>query len=148
MSRIFSALVTTCFISGILVSCAVILSPVSPTTIRAENGLTAMSVDVSGTTTEVSGIDLGGVTIGDVYFSSILYGTTTAAKVTNRAGDVNVTIETADVSTTVLGQIVLVSFNNISPMSTTITPQTENTVVFDQSTAGVIFSALAKRKAL
>jgi hypothetical protein len=133
---------------AVLVSgCAVFITPSTPTTIKAQNSLTAMSVDVGGTTTHVNGIDLVDVTIGDIVFSSIDYGTTTAAVTTHRSGNVAVDIGTAVVWTTVLGQATSVSFTNISPMSATITAETENTVDFDQSTASVIFQALAKKKA-
>jgi hypothetical protein len=124
-------------------------SPPPPplTTIKAENNLSNLSVDVSGTTTSVDGIDLQCVTIGDVFFASIAYGTTSSEKVTNRAGNVTVTIGTAIVYTTVLGQTVSVDFQNISPMSTSVTPEALNTVVFNHTTAGVIFQALAKKMA-
>jgi hypothetical protein len=145
-------------LSGLLALCAFftvsgcslwVSTPTPPpqTTVEAENNLTSMSVDVSGVTTDVNGIDLEDVSIGDVSYSSILYGTTSSEKVTDRSGNVTVTIGTALVSTQVLNQTVTIPFSNISPMSTTITPETLNTVVFKQTTAGVIFQALAKKKA-
>ena len=127
--------------------CALIVSVPDQTTIEAENNLNSMSVDVGGTTTDVDGIDLENVTIGDVFFSLIPYGTTSSEKVTNRSGDVTVAIGTAVVYTKVLTQTVTISFSNITPMTTTITPEVVNTVVFNQTTAGVIFQALAKKKA-
>jgi hypothetical protein len=111
------------------------------------NDLNSMSVDVNGATTDVDGIDLENVTIGDVGFSSIPYGTTSSEMVTYTYGGVAVDIGTAVVLTNVLNQTVSVSFSNISPMSTTITRNVVNSVIFDQTTAGVIFSALAKKTA-
>ena len=127
--------------------CALIVAVPDPTMVEAENNLNSMSVDVSGITTDVNGIDLEDVVIGDVLFSLIPYGATTVAKNTNRSGDVTVAIGTAVVFTQVLNQTVSISFSNISPMETTITPNVVNTVVFNQTTAGVIFQALAKKKA-
>jgi hypothetical protein len=127
-------------------SCAVFVNTPADTTVETKNNLNSMSVDVGGITTNVDGIDLENVTIGDVVFSSVPYGTTSAEKVTNSSGDVDVTIGTAIVYTTVLGLSVPISFSNISPMTTTITPETLNTVVFNQTTAGVIFQALGKKK--
>ncbi|MCU0610048.1 MAG: hypothetical protein MUF22_09825 [Chitinispirillaceae bacterium] len=131
--------------AALLLQCSVEVFLPPQTTIRAENDLTAMSVEVNGASTEVTGIDLAGVTIGDVFFSSIDYGTITAAKATNRSGEVAVNIDEALVWTKVLGVPVSLSFPNITPMSTRIISEKENTVVFDETTAGVIFQALAKR---
>lgn len=114
--------------------------------VEAENDLNGMSVDVGGITTGVDGIDLENVAIGDVAFSTVDYGTTSAQKITRSSGEVTVTIGTAVVYTRVLNQLVPVSFSNINPMSTTITPETVNTVVFNQTTAGVIFQALGKKQ--
>jgi hypothetical protein len=146
MSRKLLRVLAVCAVS-LVAGCAVVVTPPPQTTVEAENHLTSMSVDVSGTTTTVDGIDLENVAIGDVSFTSILYGTTSSEKVTNSSGKVDVDIGTAVVWTKVLNQPVSVSFSNISPMSTTITRDILNTVVFDQTTAGVIFSALAKKAA-
>ena len=132
---------------AMVADCTINVTPLAVTTVKAENDLTNLSVDVNGTTTDVTGIDLIYVTIGDVFFSFVNYGTTTSAKTTDRSGNVAVTMDTAVVYTQVLGQTVSLSFSNISPMSATITPDKENTVIFDQSTAGVIFQALGKKKA-
>jgi hypothetical protein len=146
MSRNLLRVLAVCAVS-LVESCAVVVTPPVQTTVEAENNLTSMSVDVSGTTTTVDGIDLKNVTIGDVSYSSIAYGTTSSEKVTNSYGKVDVDIGTAVVWTKLLNQPASVSFSNISPMSTTITRDVVNTVVFDQTTAGVIFSALAKKAA-
>ena len=147
MSRKFLALLALCA-AGLAAGCAVLVSAPPPqTTVEAENNLNSMSVDVGGTTTNVDGIDLENVTIGDVLFSSVAYGTTSPAKVTNRSGDVTITIGTAVVWTKVLNTPTSVSISNISPMTGTITPEIVNTVVFNQTTANVIFNALAKKKA-
>lgn len=131
----------------LVAGCAVIVSPPpAQTVVEAENNLNSMSVDVGGSTTDVDGIDLENVGIGDVSYASIPYGTTSSQMVTNRSGTVSVDIGTAVVWTKVLNAPVSVSFSNITSMSTTITPETVNTVVFDQTTAGVIFQALAKQK--
>ncbi|OGJ84612.1 MAG: hypothetical protein A2268_11325 [Candidatus Raymondbacteria bacterium RifOxyA12_full_50_37] len=144
MLKIFLRVFACCAVAWVAGCTVAINDPPPLTTVEAENNLNSMSVDVSGTTTNVDGIDLESVTIGDVFFTSIAYGTTSYEKVTNRSGNVSVTIGTAVVYTTVLGQTVPIEFQNISQMSTTITPERLNTVVFNQTTAGVIFQALAK----
>lgn len=131
---------------AILGGCTVFVATPEETTIKARNDLTAMSVDVNGKSTNIEGIDLIDITIGDVYFPYIEYGTTSAVKVTYRSGNVSVYIDTAVVSTKVLGQTVFIPFPNISPMSARINANQSNTVVFDESTATVIFDALAKKK--
>lgn len=146
MSRKLLRVLAVCAVS-LVAGCAVVVTPPPQTTVEAENHLTGMSVDVSGTTTNVDGIDLENVAIGDVSYSSIAYGTTSSEKVTNSYGKVDVDIGTAVVWTKLLNQPASVSFSNISPMSTTITRDVVNTVIFDQTTAGVIFSALAKKTA-
>jgi hypothetical protein len=132
---------------SLVAGCAVVVTPPVQTTIEAKNSLNSMSVDVGGTTTNVDGIDLENVIIGDVSYSSVPYGTISAEKVTNRYGDVTVTIGAAVVWTKVLNTPTSVTFSNISQMTATITPDILNTVTFDHSTATVIFSALAKKTA-
>ena len=133
-------------VAAITVNCTMSVEPLRYTTVEATNNLNGMDVDINGTTTNVNGIDLENVQIGDVSYTSIGYGTTTSQKVTDRAGDVAVIIGTAVVYTNVLNQSVPISFSNISSMSTTITPDVINTVVFNQTTAETIFSALSKKK--
>jgi hypothetical protein len=116
------------------------------TKVKVENDLTGLSIDVGGTTTNVDAIDLAGITIGDVYFSFVQGGTTSAAKATNSSGTVTVTIDSAYVLTTVLGIPVTLPFAVLTTLSTTITPGTTNTVVFDESTAATIIQALGKKK--
>lgn len=145
MSRKLFGVIALCVIS-MLESCTVVVTKPTETTIKAENDLTSMSVDVNGTTTNIDGIDLIKVTIGDVYFPYIDYGSTSATQVTNKSGKVTVYIDTAVVSTKVLGKTMFIPFPNISPMSATILTDQLNTVVFDQNTADMIFQALAKKK--
>ncbi len=132
--------------AGIIGGCSVTVIAPEETKIKAENNLVDLSVDVDGSTTNVDAIDLADVTIGDVYFSYIQGGTSTTAKTTSRLGKVSIFIDTAIVLTTVLGKPVDLAFPNIDPMSTNITRDVTNTVVFDRSTASQIFSALAKKK--
>lgn len=129
---------------AVVSGCAVFVTP--NTTVRAENSLTAMSITYNNTTTQIDGIDLANVTIGDVSFASIPYGTTTHAVTTNRSGTVNVTFGTVYVVTTVFGVQGSTGFSNISPMTADITSGTENTVVFDQHTASDIINAIAAKK--
>ena len=117
------------------------------TQVKAHNSLTNLSVDVGGTTTDVDAIDLINVWIGDVSFSSIPGGYTTSPKTTKRSGSVTIQIAEADVITTVFGASVSVTFTDIDDMTTDIEKGTTNTVEFNSTTAGVIFSALAKKKA-
>jgi hypothetical protein len=145
MSRKLFGVIALCVIS-MLESCTVVVTKPTETTIKAENDLTSMSVDVNGTTTNIDGIDLIKVTIGDVIFPYIDYGTTSATQVTNKSGDVTIYIDTAVVSAKFLGSTVYTSFPNITPMSATILPDQLNTVVFDHNTANMIFQALAKKK--
>jgi hypothetical protein len=116
------------------------------TRVEVENDLTDLTVDVAGSPTSVTAIDLAGVTIGDAYFPFVGAGTTSATQSTGSSGRVDVTIDTAYVWTSVLGVSVEVPLTNIAAMTVTITPGTINTIVFDQTTAGAIFQALGKRK--
>ena len=116
------------------------------TKVKVKNDLTNLSIDVGGTTTNVNAIDLAGITIGDVNFSSVDGGTTSDAKTTNSSGTVDVTIDSAYVLTTVLGIPVTLPFAVLTTLSTTITPGITNTVVFDESTATAIIQALGKKK--
>jgi hypothetical protein len=120
---------------------------VRQTKVEVENDLTNLSVDVAGATTNVTAIDLAGVTVGDAFFSFVEGGTTSSTQVTGSSGSVTVTIDTAYVWTNVLGVSFEVPLTNIAAMTAQITPGTINTIVFDQTTASVIFNALAKRKA-
>jgi len=131
----------------LLASCTVnVLTPPS-TTVKAENDLTNLKIDVKGTTTNVDGIDLANVYIGnDVFFSYVQAGYTTNAKTTHESGKVTVDIDTAIVITKVLGVPVGVPFTNLSSMQVTIASNITNTVVFDEVSAGVILSGLAKKK--
>ena len=127
--------------------CQVDIVTPPPTTVKAENDLTNLSIDVQGTTTNVDAIDLANVYIGnDVFFSYVEAGYTTGSKTTHESGKVTIDIDTAIVVTKVLGVAVELPFTNINSMSATIESNTANTVVFDQTSAGVIFSTLAKKK--
>jgi hypothetical protein len=137
------ALATMVLCSGCMLFVEVPTAPA--TTVRAENDLTNLSVDVNGQVTHVYNIDLTSVTIGDILYTHVYGGTLSSEVATSRRGTVDVTIGSADVTyATALGQAVT-TFYNIAPMQTTITEGTLNTVVFDTQTAGVIFAALAKR---
>ncbi len=114
------------------------------TTVRARNELTDLQVTVNRLKGDVEAIDLIGVTIGDVFLGSIPAGTTTSEKVIKETGDVDVYINKA---TAYLGSI-KIEFEDIDPMETYISPGQLNTVVFDETTAGVVFSALAKKRSL
>jgi uncharacterized protein (UPF0212 family) len=133
-------------VSALVMSCTVIVNKPKETRVKAENDLVDLSVDVAGNTTNVDGIDLVDVYVGDVYFPNVDYGTTTALKVTNRSGMVDVDIDEAVVYYKVLGLTMSLSFVNISTMTATIERDKDNTVVFDDNTAQNIFSALAKKK--
>ena len=88
---------------AVLTSCSLNIITPTETTIKAENNLTNLSIVVSGSTTKVTAIDLADVTIGDVFFSYIQGGTSTASKVTYKTGSVNIYIDTAIVLAKVLG---------------------------------------------
>lgn len=145
LKKIISIISLGAFI--LISSCAVeINSPDLVTTVEVENDLYDLSVDVGGITTDVEGIDLEDLFIGDVSYSLVSYGTISSEKVTYMTGEVDVDIGSAVVYTAVLNQIVSISFSNISTMSTTISRDKTNTVVFDHNTAGTIFQALAKKR--
>jgi hypothetical protein len=129
----------------LMINCAVFIAPPEQTSVEVTNNLNGMNVEINGTITHVLGIDLENIQIGDVYYNSILYGTTSDLKITERLGDVPVIIGTAIVYTDVLNQSVPITFSNISSMSTTITADVINTVVFNQTTAETIFNSLAKK---
>jgi hypothetical protein len=140
----FKKIFLICAVS-ILAGCSVSIDTPPDTTIKAENDLTNLYIDVMGKTTQVDGIDLANVYIGDVYFSYVNAGYSTVSKISNSYGQVSVDIDTAIVMTTVLGIDVEIPFTNISTMSTTIESNTSNTVVFDETSAGVILSGIAKK---
>jgi hypothetical protein len=125
--------------------CSVNVFTPPDTTIKAENDLTNLSIDVQGQTTLVDGIDLANVYIGDVYFPYVEAGYATSSRISHRYGQVSVDIDTAIVVTNVLGVDFEMPFTNISSMSTTIENNISNTVVFDETSAGVILSGLAKK---
>lgn len=116
------------------------------TTVRAQNDMTDLVVSVGGLSTDGVDIDLNGVTIGDVYFSKVRAGRVTGNEVTDRSGVVNVFIASADAITYPFGIETVFSFEDIDPMETDIEEGEDNTVIFDEETAGVVFSALAKKR--
>ena len=121
------------------------------TTVRALNDLTDLEVTVNGVTSEVPNIDLDQVIIGDVVFSYISAGTVTEYREIGQSGTVDVSIgsATAEVALIGIGGLVVYqdfTFYDIDPMETDIEEGEDNTVIFDEETAGVVFSALAKRR--
>jgi hypothetical protein len=143
VKRIIAGLCAVC-IAMMFAGCTLVVE--NETQVKAHNSLTDLDVDVGGTTTTVDAIDLVNVAIGDVTFASIPGGTTTSPKATTRSGGVSIDIAEADVIVMVLGAPVTRKFYDIDPMTTTIEKGTTNTVEFNGTTAGVIFSALAKKK--
>ena len=128
------------------VSCHFWIEVPVETTVRAQNEMTDLEVSVYGETTSGVDIDLNGVTIGDVYFSKIPAGSVTGEEDTDRSGIVNVFIASADAITYTFGIETVYPFEDIDPMETDIEEGEDNTVIFDEETAGVVFSALAKRR--
>jgi hypothetical protein len=146
MSKKLFGLAALCIV--ILVGgCTLTVTPPPQTTVKVENDLTNLSIDVGGTTTNVDAIDLQGITMGDLYYDYVQGGQTSATKVTNRSGTETIYIDSAYVWTKVLGQSISVGFKVTVQMSAAITPEVANTVVFDQTTASSIIQSLAKRKA-
>jgi hypothetical protein len=123
---------------------------VEPTTVRAQNDLYDLVLDVNGVESDVSGINLNAVVIGDVVYSRINAGEITNGKEIGEVGYVDVFIGSADVWYIERGMFVDFyykdTFEDIDPMETYIRENTLNTVVFDEETAGVIFSVLAKKR--
>jgi len=121
---------------------------VSPKTrVRVDNALTNLVVDVGGVQTTVDAIDLAGVTVGDDFFSYVAGGTTSSSQATNSIGSVNVTIDSAYVTTKILGQSVTLGYAVTAQLSFTIVQGITNDVLIDETTAGAIIQSLAKRKA-
>jgi len=136
-------------VAMMFVGCTVVVQ--NDTQVKAHNALTDLSVEVDGQPNSVASIDLENVGIGDdVVFSEILGGTTSIAKTTKHSGDVYISFGSAiaNVETVVLGTTHLnpVQITNITSMKTNLVAGTTNTVEFNETTAGVIFSALAKKK--
>ena len=73
-------------------------------------------------------------------------GSVTGEEDTDRSGIVNVFIASADAITYTFGIETVYPFEDIDPMETDIEEGEDNTVIFDEETAGVVFSALAKRR--
>lgn len=128
-------------------SCATMFLAPKDTTISLKNNLTEINVEINGTATDIAGVNLVSIIIGDVYFPFVNYGTTSATKILHTSGDeVPISIDSAIVLINILGQISSVSFGDISPSSTIIMPGKHNTVVFNKTTAGTVFRAFAKKK--
>jgi hypothetical protein len=148
VKRIIAGLCAVC-VAMMFAGCTVVVQ--NDTQVKAHNALTDLSVEVDGQPNNVASIDLENVGIGDdVVFSEILGGTTSIAKTTKESGPVIISFGSAwaNVETVVLGTTHLnpVQITNISTMTTSIVAGTTNTVEFNETTAGVIFSALAKKK--
>jgi hypothetical protein len=127
------------------IGCSVTVIAPTETKVKAENDLANLTVEIG--TSSASGVDINlySVQIGDdVTFSSILSGTVTNEKVTSQSGTVDIVIGEADVIS-VFGTK---TFSNITGMSTYITKDKTNTVVFDSQSASVILNKLAKLKTL
>lgn len=111
----------------------------SPTTVKAENDMTDLLVEIDGVENDVSGIDLYNVEIGDITWSAIYAGTVTTAEETTSSGSTIISIgsATATVLVSVLGTLTEqeVDFSDIDDMLTDIATGTVNTVVFDENTA-------------
>ena len=118
---------------------------VEPTTVRAQNDLYNLIVDVNGAESDVIAIDLKAVIIGDVVYSRINAGDITSTKEIDETGTVNVYIGSAEVTVDEFPIPITYIFEDIDPMETYIDANQLNTVVFDETTAGVIFSVLAKK---
>jgi hypothetical protein len=114
----------------------------SPTTVKAENDMTDLVVEINGDENDVSGIDLYNVEIGDITWSAIYAGTVTTAEETTSSGSTIISIgsATATVLVSVLGNLTEqeVDFSDIDDMLTDIATGTVNTVVFDENTAANI----------
>jgi hypothetical protein len=147
MKRLFVAVAAIIAVMGL--GCEVTFYAPTPTTVRVRNDMTDLSVTVRNTTTNVESVDLINVTIGDLFFSRINAGSVTEREETARSGDVNIFIASAKavVVTYPFGirTVETYTFNDIEPMVTTIESGEDNTVTFDEYTAGVVFSALAKK---
>jgi hypothetical protein len=122
------------------------------TTITARNDLVDLQVTVQGVTSDVDGVKLNNVTIGDIVFNSIRAGEETNPVATDVSGyvDIDIGSATATVAMVGLGGLIVrtdYTFEGIDPMETFVDEGEDNTVIFDEQTAGTIFSALAKKKA-
>jgi len=132
-------LIATACVASLVSGCIVLQND---TRVRAQNDLVNLSIDVNNVTTDVQGIDLNNVTVGDVLFTAVDAGEITSYAVTDQSGSVEISIEQA---VAWLSSTVSMSFTGISPMAGSLDHAKDNTVVFDESTAGVIFTALAKK---
>jgi hypothetical protein len=121
------------------------------TTIVVKNELYDLEVTTRGVTTDIEKIDLLDVTIGDVNFTEIGGNTTTGPRSTTKSGTVSCTIASARATVLLsgLGGTIIrqdYTFSDIDPMEVSLKPFQENIVIFDETTAANIFSALAKRQ--
>jgi hypothetical protein len=149
-NKLFAA--TTAAAVVMLVSGCNIFIDLKPTTIKAQNDLENLEVTVKGVTSDVTAVDLSGVQIADVVFSRIDAGDITEAVETTESGSVDISIEaaTATVALVGLGGSKVYqdyTFTGIDDMVTDISDGEDNTVIFNETTAGVVFSALAKKMA-
>ena len=151
MKSILRCVAIAATLTLVSVGCDIFIEVEPDTTLRAENEMVDLEVTVNGTTSEVDGIDLFDVTVGDIQFSEVLAGTITSSAVTERSGSVNVFIGSADASVASyplgIRRVDVYTFEDIDPMGATIIDGELNTVTFDETTAGDIISALAKKMA-
>lgn len=101
--------------------CAVFFAPTEQTSTKIAIILNCMTMDINDTFPDVTGADLYYLQTGDIFYTSILYGTTSALKETERLGEVPFRIGKTIVYAEVLNQSVPVSFSEDSIMSTTVT---------------------------
>ncbi len=110
--------------------CTVSVAPIPQTTVKAENDLTNVTVNFTGSSATFDKIDLYGITIGDVYFSYVEGGYVSSAQVTNSSGTVNVTVDSA------LGYVSSTAtyvFTQIPVSSVTLSSGVSNTAYFQGS---------------
>jgi hypothetical protein len=110
--------------------CTLNVAPTANTFVKAVNDLNAVNVNISGTSTLLDKIDLYGVTVGDVTFPYVAGGTTTSAKVTNRSGTVNISIDSA---VGYVGSHRMYLFTGIPSSGVILNARVTNTVFFNTS---------------
>jgi hypothetical protein len=125
MRKKLSSLAALCVLA-LVAGCTV--SVVTPqTTIKAENDLTNVTVNLTGSSPTFTRIDLYGVTVGDAYFPYVEGGYVSATLVTNSSGTVNVSVDSA---LGYAGGTATYVFTQIPVSSVTLSTGVSNTAYF------------------
>lgn len=123
---ILAALCVVVLITG----CSVNVTQPANTTAKAENDLTALTVNINGIPTNLDAIDLYNVHIGDATFQYVEGGTITPAQVVSSPNPVTISVDSA---VGYVGGQGMYLFTNISPSTVDLSAGITNIIPFSGS---------------